>query len=133
MNRADLQRYQDKLEELAARLRGDVIGLRAEALRKTDGEASGNLSNAPLHPADLGSDNFEQETSLGLLELQGQTLTEVTAAQERIRAGTYGTCQECGQPISRGRLEALPYTAHCIECAHLMQRHGPLIESLGNL
>jgi RNA polymerase-binding transcription factor DksA len=133
MTRTELNHFRDKLEELAARLRGDVTGLRAEALRKAGGEAGGNLSNAPLHPADLGTDNFEQETSLGLLELQGQTLGEVTAALERIRAGTYGKCQECGQPISRGRLEALPYTPYCIECAQEMQQHGPLIESMGNL
>jgi len=134
MTQADLQYFRDKLNELAARLRGDVTGLRQEALRKTGGEASGNLSNAPLHPADLGTDNFEHETNLGLLELQGQTLGEVDTALERIREGTYGECQECGGQISRSRLEALPYTPLCIACAHeFQQQRGPLVESMGNL
>jgi len=134
MTRAELEHFRDKLDELAARLRGDVTGLRGETLRKTGGEASGNLSNSPLHPADLGSDNFEHETNLGLLELQGQTLGEVDAALDRIRDGTYGRCQECGQEIRRSRLEALPYTPYCIECAHEFQQfHAPLVESLGNL
>src|SRR5438105_2851696 len=133
MTRAELQHYRDRLEELAARLRGNVTGLRQETLRKTGGEASGNLSNAPLHPADLGTDTFEHETNLGLLELQGQTLDEVDAALQRTSEGTYGKCQECGKEISRGRLEALPYTPHCIHCAHQFQQHGPLIESIGNL
>jgi RNA polymerase-binding transcription factor DksA len=134
MTRADLQSYRNRLEELAARLRGNVTGLRQETLRTTGGEASGSLSNAPLHPADLGTDNFEHETNLGLLELQGQTLDQVDAALERIRAGTYGRCQECGREISRGRLEALPYTPHCIACAHAFQRErGPLVEATGNL
>jgi RNA polymerase-binding transcription factor DksA len=134
MTRTDLQHYHNKLEELAARLRGNVTGLRQEALRHTGGEASGGLSNAPLHPADLGTDNFEHETSLGLLELQGQTLGEVDAALERIRAGNFGRCQECGQEISRGRLEALPHTPYCIECAkEFQQQRGPLVEAAGNL
>ena len=133
MTASEMQYYRDKLNELADRLRGDVTGLREETLRRTGGEASGNLSNAPLHPADLGSDNFEHETNLGLLELQGQTLGEVDAALDRIRAGSYGQCQECGQPISHKRLEALPYTPHCIECAHEFQQRGPLVEAIGNL
>jgi RNA polymerase-binding transcription factor DksA len=133
MTRLELQHYRDRLEELASRLRGNVTGLRQETLRKTGGEASGNLSNAPLHPADLGTDNFEHETNLGLLELQGQTLDEVDAALERLREGNYGKCQECGKEISRGRLEALPYAPLCIHCAHQVQQRGPLIESVGNL
>jgi RNA polymerase-binding transcription factor DksA len=134
MTRSELQHYRDKLQELARRLHGDVTGLRDETLRTTGGEASGNLSNAPMHPADLGTDNFEHETNLGLLALQGQTLVEVGAALDHIRQGTYGKCQECGQQISRSRLEALPYTPYCIECAHeFQQRRGPLVESLGNL
>jgi RNA polymerase-binding transcription factor DksA len=133
MTRADLQRYRDKLEELAARLRGDVTSLRAEALRNTGGEVSGNLSNVPLHQADLGTDHFDQETNLNLLEMQGQTLGEVSAALERIRADTYGKCQECGKEISKGRLDALPYTPYCINCASQAQQHGPLVEANGNL
>jgi RNA polymerase-binding transcription factor DksA len=133
MTTTELERYREKLQALAARLRGNVSGLREETLRKGGGEASGSLSNAPLHPADLGTDHFDHETNLGLLELQGQTLSEVNAALQRIREGTFGACLECGGPISRGRLEALPYTPYCIHCAQEVQHRGPLVESVGNL
>jgi RNA polymerase-binding transcription factor DksA len=133
MKKSDLEYYRDKLNELAARLRGHLAGLREEALRGTGDDVRGNLSRAPMHPADLGTDSFEQETSMGLLEMQGQTLIEIDNALERIRNGTFGRCLECRKEISRGRLNALPYTAHCIGCAQRQQRAAPLIESPGNL
>ena len=67
--------------------------------------------------ADLGSDNFEQEVSLSLLENEGQLLERVSAALARIDQGTFGRCQECGRDISRERLDAVPYTPYCIQCA----------------
>lgn len=45
-----------------------------------------------------------------------ETLTRIAAAQERIRAGAYGICENCGGRIPQARLEALPFTTHCIEC-----------------
>jgi len=133
MGREETDRFRTRLQSLASRLRGQVSGLVDEALRGSGGEASGGLSNTPIHLADLASDTYEQETSLGLLEQQGETLQAVAAALWRIEEGTYGSCQECGKAITTGRLEAVPYTPHCIDCAHEMQDHGPLIGSRGNL
>lgn len=130
---ADLERYRRQLEELSHRLEGNISSLREEALRGAGGEASGNLSNAPLHPADLGSDQFGQETNLGLLAIEGTTLAEVNAALGRLRDGTFGRCLRCGEPIAAGRLDALPYTRYCVECAHKSEPRGPLIEATGNL
>lgn len=133
MTKAELVRYEDRLTELARGLRGSVNGLSRETLRTAGGEASGNLSNAPLHLGDLASDMFAQETNLGVLEVEGQTLEQVNAALERVRQGTFGVCQECGGKIPKGRLEAVPYAPHCIACARELQDHGPMIEALGNL
>src|SRR5262249_30321208 len=78
---------------------------------------SGNLSHVPIRVADLGSDSFEQEFTLGLLENDEQKLKEIDAALERIEQWRFGRCEECGKVISKERLEALPYARHCIECA----------------
>ena len=43
-------------------------------------------------------------------------IEQITAALNRIAAGTYGLCTRCGQPIAPARLEVLPYAAACIEC-----------------
>src|SRR5512136_2704818 len=96
MTKADFQNFRDTLLNLGRRLNGDVSHLADEVLRARGGEASGSLSNAPLHPADLGTDNFEQEFNLSLLQNQEQTLDEISEALDRMGKGTFGRCEECG-------------------------------------
>ena len=122
MTKAELTTYRDALLALRNRLTGDVSHLADEALRARGGEASGSLSNAPLHMADLGTDNFEQEFTLSLLQNQEQALQEITAALDRIDRGTYGKCEECQGAIPKARLQALPHTRHCVACARKLQQ-----------
>jgi RNA polymerase-binding protein DksA len=121
MTKADLESFRQNLLSLRSRLTGDVSHLADEALRAMGGEASGSLSNAPLHMADLGTDNFEQEFTLSLLQNQEQVLQEITLALDRINKGSYGRCEECGEPIPKGRLQALPYARYCVDCARKVQ------------
>lgn len=44
-------------------------------------------------------------------------IAEIRAALERLTAGRYGVCEECGEPIGEQRLAALPYASRCIDCA----------------
>ncbi len=122
MSKAELESYRQTLLTLRNRLTGDVSHLADEALRAHGGEASGSLSNAPLHMADLGTDNFEQEFTLSLLQNQEQALEEITAALDRLNRGTYGKCEECQGTIPKARLQALPYTRHCVACARKLQQ-----------
>jgi RNA polymerase-binding transcription factor DksA len=78
----------------------------------------------PWHKADLGTDNAEQDVALHLLKNTEQILAEVADALRRLEAGEYGHCQECGQEISRERLEAVPWTRHCVSCARQVQGEG---------
>jgi RNA polymerase-binding transcription factor DksA len=122
MTKPDLKSLRETLMNLQARLTGDVSHLASEALRSGGGEAAGNLSHAPLHPADLGTDNFEQEFTLSLLQNQEQALKEITEALGRIRNGTFGRCEECQGVIPKGRLHAVPYTRHCVACARKLEQ-----------
>jgi DnaK suppressor protein len=124
MTKTELEGYRQSLLTLGRRLGGDFAAVAGEAFRTSGGEASGSLSNAPLHLADLGTDNFEQELTVSLLENAGQALEQIRAALERLAEGTYGRCQECGKTIPRLRLQALPYTPHCVECARKSQAAG---------
>ncbi len=124
MTGAELDHFRQKLDAMARSLRADRDSVQGEALRSAGGEASGNLSNAPMHLADLGTDNYEQEISLGLLESTQATLREVADALQRIDNGTFGRCQECDCEISRERLEVLPHTPFCVECADRLEREG---------
>jgi DnaK suppressor protein len=120
----ELDQYRDWLLALRDRLSGDVSNLAGEALRQTGGEAAGNLSNTPLHLADLGSDTFAEDINLGLLENERLTYKEVGDALERITKGTYGYCERCHQEIARERLRALPYVRYCVRCAQELEAEG---------
>ncbi len=88
-----------------------------EALKRNQPEASSNLSNMPLHMADVGTENYDQEFALGLIENEQSIIEEIDEALSRITQGTFGKCVNCGTAIPRPRLQALPYTKHCIDCA----------------
>jgi RNA polymerase-binding protein DksA len=117
MNPTELERYRQQLLALGQRLKEDVGSLSTEALRQSGGQAGGNLSDTPLHLADLGSDTFDQEIALNLLENEEQRLEEIAAALARIDRGTFGLCEECHQEISSQRLQAIPFARLCIDCA----------------
>jgi RNA polymerase-binding protein DksA len=117
MSKSELEVYRQRLLALRHRLNGDVSHLADEALRKNQREASGNLSSMPIHMADIGTDNFEQEFTLSLLQNEEQVLTEIAEAMDRIQQGTFGRCEDCHHSIPRARLNALPYARHCVECA----------------
>ncbi len=121
MKKAEMKVYREKLLALRARLRGDVNQMADAALNKSRSEANGDLSSMPIHMADIGSDNFEQEFTLSLMESEGGTLEQIEAALERIEDGEYGQCEECGVRIPKTRLNALPYATMCVKCASRME------------
>src|SRR5436305_8317346 len=94
MTRNELDEYRRQLSDLRDRLDGDVSHLTDEALHQAD-DVGGNLSNVPLHMADLGTDNYERDNTLHLLANEEQLLAEIRAALDRIDRGTFGRCEEC--------------------------------------
>src|SRR6266849_10383182 len=90
MTKAEIEEYRGHLLNLKQRLDGDVSHLADEALRQNQKEASGNLSSMPIHMADIGSDNFEQEFTLNLLANEELVLGEISEALDRMTEGTFG-------------------------------------------
>jgi RNA polymerase-binding protein DksA len=66
--------------------------------------------------ADVGTDNMEREKAFFFATKEGRFLYHLDQALERIENGTYGDCQECGNPIGNERLEAVPHARLCITC-----------------
>ena len=122
MKKAHMQVCKERLLALRARLRGEVSHMADSALNSGRSEAKGDLSRMPIHMADLGTDAFEQEFTLGLMENEEETLRQIEASLERIEDGTYGDCEECGAKIPKARLEAIPYAALCVKCASELER-----------
>ncbi|HEV3005501.1 MAG TPA: TraR/DksA family transcriptional regulator, partial [Pirellulales bacterium] len=103
-------------------LRGDVTQMAEAALKKNRMDGGGEISSMPIHMADLGSDNYEQEFTLSLMENEEGTLELIEMALERIEDGTFGLCEECGLRIPKLRLNALPYAHLCVKCAGHSER-----------
>jgi RNA polymerase-binding transcription factor DksA len=123
MKKPEMKVYKERLLALRARLRGDVHAMADAALNKTRAEASGDLSLMPIHMADVGTDNYEQEFTLNLMQNDESTLELVEGALERIEDGVYGSCVECSGRIPKTRLNAIPYTPHCVKCASKLESH----------
>ena len=121
MKKSEMKVYKELLLAMRARLRGDVHAMADAALNKTRAEASGDLSLMPIHMADVGTDNYEQEFTLSLMQNEEGVLDLVESALERIEDGDYGVCVECQGRIPKTRLSALPYTPYCVKCASKAQ------------
>jgi DnaK suppressor protein len=103
-----------RLEEERTRLQGIRDGIQREQDDATS-ETGGELSNIDQHPGDSGTETFEMEKNVSLLEQVEDELDEIEAAFQRLKRGEYGRCQACGRPIGDERLEAMPATRFCVE------------------
>jgi DnaK suppressor protein len=115
LRKRDLEQFRELLLAKRAQLVGDVSTLQEQALSANRQDAAGDLSSMPIHMADLGSDNYEKEFTLGLIESERTLLREIDEALARIDAGTYGVCQATGRPIGKARLKAQPWVKYCYE------------------
>src|SRR5207253_2230664 len=82
---------------------------------ESESENVSELSSIDQHQADLGTETFEREKDMSILEQIEAELADVDHALHRLDDGTYGTCEVDGKPISEARLEALPAARFCLE------------------
>ena len=113
MKKSDITVYKQRLLEMRQRLRGDVTAMADVAL----GSEKSEPTIMPIHMAELGSDNFEQEFTLSLLATEEGTLGMIEDALVRIENDSFAVCTGCAGKIPKMRLNAIPYTPLCIKCA----------------
>ena len=101
---------------------GSVSEIQDEALKQSRMDASGDLSSMPIHMADIGTDNYQQEFALELVDSERKLLKEIYDALERIEKGSYGICEKTGKPIIKARLEAKPWARYCVEYAQMLEQ-----------
>jgi DnaK suppressor protein len=118
----DLVFFKHLLLEKRAEIIGDVSSMESDALKKSRLDAAGDLSSMPIHMADIGTDNYEQEFALGLLDSERKLLHEINDALMRIEDGTYGICEGTGEPIARARLEASPWSRYSVAYASKVEK-----------
>ncbi len=113
MTNNDFTLHREQLLALRARLLGDMTQMEDNALNKDHSRTT----SMPSSMAELGSDNSDQELTLGLLGSDKEALDQIEAAIGRIEDGSYGRCEKCAGRIPKSRLDAIPYAAQCVRCA----------------
>jgi RNA polymerase-binding protein DksA len=107
--REERQRVIDAIEYLHKENPGSIED-------ETDDETTDN------HIAETATVTVDREIDYTLEENSENVLLSIDGALDRIQAGTYGTCINCGKPIAEDRLAAIPWATHCIDCKRLEER-----------
>lgn len=106
------KRYYKLLVELRNHVTGQVDQHSEETLKRSAKEDSGDLSS---YGTDGGTDSFDRDFALSLVANEQEALAEIEAAIQRIKAGTYGVCEQTEKPIPKERLLAVPFTRYTAE------------------
>ena len=116
MPKSILKKYKKLLIKEREKVGGGLSYITATTLNKSQRDASGDLSGYSYHMADMASDDYERDFSLGRASDEQKILFLIDEAMKRVEDGTYGSCLQCGKSIASRRLTALPYSELCIEC-----------------
>jgi RNA polymerase-binding transcription factor DksA len=109
------KKFYKLLIELREHVRDELELHTADTLKHSSREDSGDLSGYGNHQADAATDSFDRDFALSLVSNEQEALNEVEEAIQRIKDGTYGTCEVTGKNISKERLEAVPFARFSVE------------------
>jgi RNA polymerase-binding protein DksA len=112
----ELKKYKGLLLQERAKVDGGLSYIAKTTLNKSQRDASGDLSGYSYHMADMASDDYERDFSLGRATDEQKILYKIDEALKRIEDGSYGFCPQCSKAIAKKRLAALPFTELCIDC-----------------
>lgn len=117
------RRYYRLLIELRNHVTGQLDQHTEDTLKRSSKDDAGDLSSYGQHMADAGTDTFDRDFALSLVSSEQEALSEIEAAIQRIKAGTYGTCEISQKPIAKERLLAVPFTRYSAEAQKEIERN----------
>jgi DnaK suppressor protein len=117
-----IRAQKERLLQLRDAMVDSMAGVAQDTLRA---RAEGSEASAfGMHQADAGSDAYDRDFALSLLSQEQDALYEIDEALKRIELGTYGKCEMSGKPISRARLEAIPFARFTVECQSQLEKQS---------
>jgi len=116
LSKKELSAFKGLIYKIKDEILDDIKHISDDTLKKSQKDASGDISGYSYHMADVATDTYDREFSLGLASNDRQFLYELDDAAKKIEEGTYGVCEGCSQPISKSRLKAVPYARLCVKC-----------------
>jgi RNA polymerase-binding protein DksA len=112
----ELNDFKKLLLKKRGELDDEIKHISDDTLKKSQKDASGDISGYTYHMADVATDNYDREFSLGLASKDRKSLYELEDALKRIEEGTFGVCLDCDSLITKARLKVVPQARLCIKC-----------------
>lgn len=117
------RRYFKLLIDLRNHLTGQLSLHSEDTLKRSSKEDAGDLSSYGQHMADAGTDTFDRDFALSLVSSEQEALSEIEAAIQRIKNGSYGICEISQKPIAKERLLAVPFTRYSADAQKEIERN----------
>jgi len=116
LNKKELKDFKKIILKRKEEALSDLKHISEDTLKKSQKEASGDISGYTFHMADVATDTYDREFSLGLASNERELLYSLEEALKKIEEGSFGICEECANSIAKTRLKALPYARLCVKC-----------------
>lgn len=116
LNKKELKDFKKIILKRKEEALADLKHISEDTLKKSQKEASGDISGYTFHMADVATDTYDREFSLGLASNERELLYSLEEALKKIEEGSFGICEECDNSIAKTRLKALPYARLCVKC-----------------
>lgn len=115
-NKKELEYFKKLILKMKEKILDEIKHISEDTLKKSQKDAAGDVSGYTYHMADVASDTYDREFSLGLASNERQSLYELDDALKKIEDGTFGICEECKSLITKTRLEVVPFARLCVKC-----------------
>ena len=110
-------------------IRNNLMAIRENLLmdlRQKNAEAASLIDAGVPDPGDAGLNDYLSDFLHLLGESRREQIMQIDEVLRRLKEGTYGTCERCGEPIPVERLEIQPHTIHCVECKAEIEKEEAL-------
>ncbi|MDP2938219.1 MAG: TraR/DksA family transcriptional regulator [Candidatus Omnitrophota bacterium] len=115
-NKKELDYFRKLILKMKEKIIDEIKHISEDTLKKSPKDAAGDISGYTYHMADVASDSYDREFSLGLASNERQSLYELDDAIKKIEEGTFGICEECKSLITKTRLKVVPFARLCVKC-----------------
>lgn len=115
-NKKELSEFKKLILKKKEEILEGIKHISEDTLKKSQKDAAGDISSYTYHMADVATDTYDREFSLGLASNGREALYELDDALKKIEDGTFGICEDCKGLIAKNRLKAVPYARFCVKC-----------------
>ena len=122
MDKNELKFFKELLLRKKEQVSKGIDHIAKDALKQSQRDATGDLSGYSLHMADMATDNYDREFSLGLATNDQKLIHRIDEALEKVDTKMFGLCDLCAKKISKVRLRAVPYAELCVPCQEKQEK-----------